>query len=279
MLSHVVHDIRKGNSSVTSVDPAALEHPCGDQPLRGRVALVTGGGRGLGRAVALALAGAGADVCLAGRDATVLEQVAGEAGELGVRSLAIRADVADSRQVENLVSATVHDLGRLDVVVNNAGVLSSAPLLETTDEEWDRVLDTNLRGTFLVTRAAGRHLVPQGSGKVINVASNYAFLGMPRHAAYTTSKAAVVAFTRTTAVEWARHGVQVNALAPGFFATELNADIRADEELMRRVRRTIPMPRIGAPGDLRAWSVLLASSASDFMTGAVITIDGGETAR
>ncbi|MGY1605127.1 SDR family NAD(P)-dependent oxidoreductase [Geodermatophilus sp. SYSU D00815] len=253
--------------------------PGADQPLRGRVALVTGGGRGLGRAIALALAEAGADLCVAGRDVAVLDDVAAEAGKSGVRTLVARADVADPAQVESMVARTVEELGRLDVVVNNAGVLSSAPLLETTDDEWDRVLGTNLRGTFLVTRAAGRHLVAQGRGKVVNVASNYAFLGVPHHAAYTASKAAVVAFTRTMAVEWARHGVQVNALAPGFFATDLNADVRADEELMRRVRRTIPQPRIGAPDDLRAWAVLLASPASDFMTGAVITIDGGETAR
>jgi 2-deoxy-D-gluconate 3-dehydrogenase len=140
-------------------------------------------------------------------------------------------------------------------------------------------MGTNLRGTFLVTRAAGRHLVAQGSGKVINVASNYAFMGVPRHAAYTTSKAAVVAFTKTMAVEWAPHGIQVNALAPGFFATDLNAGVRSDDELMRRVRRSIPAPRIGSPDDLRAWAVLLASPASGFMTGEVITIDGGETAR
>jgi NAD(P)-dependent dehydrogenase (short-subunit alcohol dehydrogenase family) len=250
-----------------------------DQPLRGRVALVTGGGRGLGRAIALALAEAGADLCVTGRDVTVLDAVAAEAAGTGVRSLVAAADVTDSGEVRDVVARTVGELGRLDVVVNNAGVLSSVPLLETTDEEWDRVLDTNLRGTFLVTREAGRHLVAQGSGKVINVASNYAFMGVSRHAAYTTSKAAVAAFTRTMAVEWAAHGVQVNALAPGFFATDLNAGVRADEDLMRRVRRSIPAPRIGSPDDLRAWAVLLASPASDFMTGEVITIDGGETAR
>jgi NAD(P)-dependent dehydrogenase (short-subunit alcohol dehydrogenase family) len=247
--------------------------------LRGKVALVTGASRGIGREIALALAGAGADVALAGRDTGRLDGVAGEVRALGRTALPVATDVTDRAHVENLVARTVAELGGLDVVVNNSGVVSSVPLLEVTDEEWDRVLDTNLRGVFLVTRAAGRHLVEQGSGKVVNIASNFAFKGVAGHAAYCASKAAVVAFTRTMAVEWARHGVQVNALAPGYVATDLNADVRSDADAEARIVRSVPARRMGRADEMGPWVVLLASSASDYMTGETVTIDGGLTAR
>ncbi|HYH28985.1 MAG TPA: glucose 1-dehydrogenase [Pseudonocardia sp.] len=247
--------------------------------LHGKVAVVTGASRGIGRAIALALAEAGADVAVAGRDTARLDAVAAEIRGLGRRALPVRADVTDRDQVEELVARTVGELGGLDVVVNNSGVVSSVPLLEVTDEEWDRVVDTNLRGVFLVTRAAGRHLVEQGSGKVLNIASNFAFKGVAGHAAYCASKAAVVAFTRTMAVEWARHGVQVNALAPGYVATDLNAGVRADAEAEARIVRSVPARRMGRADELGPWAVLLASSASDYTTGETVTIDGGLTAR
>jgi NAD(P)-dependent dehydrogenase (short-subunit alcohol dehydrogenase family) len=247
--------------------------------LDGRVAVVTGASRGIGRAIALALAGAGADVALAGRDVARLDAVAGEIRDGGRRALAVPADVTDRGQVDALVARTVDELGGLDVVVNNSGVVSSLPLLETTDEEWDRVLDTNLRGVFLVTRAAGRHLVEQGSGKVVNIASNFAFKGVAGHAAYCASKAGVVAFTRTMAVEWARYGVQVNALAPGYVETDLNADVRADPDAAARIVRSVPARRMGVADEFGPWAVLLASPASDYMTGETVTIDGGLTAR
>jgi NAD(P)-dependent dehydrogenase (short-subunit alcohol dehydrogenase family) len=247
--------------------------------LDGRVAVVTGASRGIGRAIALALAGAGADVALAGRDVARLDAVAGEIRDGGRRALAVPADVTDRGQVDALVARTVDELGGLDVVVNNSGVVSSLPLLEMSDEEWDRVLDTNLRGVFLVTRAAGRHLVQQGSGKVVNIASNFAFKGVAGHAAYCASKAGVVAFTRAMAVEWARFGVQVNALAPGYVETDLNADVRADPDAAARIVRSVPARRMGHADEFGPWVVLLASSASDYMTGETVTIDGGLTAR
>ncbi|NEK85611.1 glucose 1-dehydrogenase [Blastococcus saxobsidens] len=247
--------------------------------MQGKVAVVTGAGRGLGREMALALAGAGADVAVAARSRDQLESVAAEIEATGRRSLVVPTDVTDAAAVQRLVDTTLADLGGLDVLVNNSGVIDSTPLLEQDPADWDRVLDTNVRGTYLATRAAGAHMVAQGSGKVVNIASNFAFKGVPGHAAYCASKAAVVAFTRAMAVEWARHGVQVNALAPGYFATDMNADLRADGEALSRVLRAVPARRMGEASELAPWLLLLAGPASDFMTGEVVVVDGGQTAR
>jgi NAD(P)-dependent dehydrogenase (short-subunit alcohol dehydrogenase family) len=249
------------------------------QSLLGKVAIVTGAGRGLGRAMALALADAGADVALAARSKDQLDVVAGEIEQRGRRAIAVPTDVTDAAAVQGLVDATVSELGGLDVLVNNSGIIDSSPLLEQDPEIWDRVMDTNVRGTYLATRAAGAHMVAQGSGKIVNIASNFAFKGVANHAAYCASKAAIVSFTRSMAVEWARSGVQVNALAPGYFATDLNADLRADPEALAKVLRAVPARRMGEAEELSAWLVLLAGPASDFMTGETIVVDGGQTAR
>ncbi len=250
-----------------------------DQPLRDQVAVVTGAGRGIGRTAVLALAEAGAHVVLAARSADQLVAVADEVRDRGRRALTVPTDVTDETSVAELATRTLAEFSRVDVLVNNSGVVASTPLLEQSADEWDTVHATNVRGTFLVTRAIGRHLVDQGHGKVINVASNFAFNGIPNHAAYASSKAAAVGFTRSVAVEWARYGVQVNALAPGYFATDLNADVRADRESYERILRGVPARRMGEAAELGPWLVLLASSASDFMTGETIVIDGGQTAR
>lgn len=250
-----------------------------DRPLEGRIAVVTGAGRGLGRVMAVALAEAGADVALAARSSDQLAAVAAEVAQLGRRAIAVPTDVTDAAAVQRLVDRTVAELGGLDVLVNNSGVIDSTPLLEQEPEAWDRVLTTNVRGTYLATRAAGAHLVAQGSGKVVNIASNFAFAGIANHAAYCASKAAVVAFTRAMAVEWARHGVQVNALAPGYFATDMNADVRAEPETLAKVLRAVPARRMGRPEELSTWLIALAGPASDFMTGETIVVDGGQTAR
>jgi NAD(P)-dependent dehydrogenase (short-subunit alcohol dehydrogenase family) len=246
--------------------------------VEGKVALITGGGRGLGRAACLALAREGADIIVAARSPEQLNQVSNEVEALGRRCLGVPTDVTSSASVERLVEAGLQEFGRLDVLVNNAGIAVSSPILATTDAQWESVVSTNLLGAFLLLRTAGRHLVDQGSGKVINVASHWAFRGVPTFASYCASKAAVVNLTRAAAVEWARYGVQVNALAPGYFATDFNADLRADETNLDRVIKGIPMRRMGAPDEFGEWIVLLASKASDFMTGEVIVLDGGENA-
>jgi len=249
------------------------------QTLAGKTAIVTGAGRGIGRAMAVALAGAGADVALAARSKDQLDAAAADITALGRRAIAVPTDVTDAAAVQALVDATVSQLGGLDILVNNSGVIDSSPLLEQDTEVWDRIMDTNVRGTYLATRAAGAYMVAQGAGKIINVASNFAFKGVANHAAYCASKAAVVSFTRSMAVEWARNGVQVNALAPGYFATDLNAELRADPDALAKVLRAVPARRMGEPEELAAWLLLLAGPASDFMTGETIVVDGGQTAR
>lgn len=247
--------------------------------LQGKVAIVTGAGRGLGRAIAQALNEAGASVVVASRTGSELDSFVSEAEHAGRRALAVPTDVTDGSAVETLVSRTLEVFGCVDILVNNSGIVASMPLLEQEPAEWDRVLATNLRSVYLVTRSVGRHLVAQHSGKVINIASNFGLMGVANHAAYSASKAGIIAFTRCMAVEWARHNVQVNALAPGYFATDLNAAMRADEATTERVVRAIPARRMGEPHEVAPWVLLLASEASDFMTGETIVIDGGQVAR
>lgn len=242
-----------------------------------KVAVVTGAGRGLGREIALELASAGARVVVGSRSREQLDTVVAEIRHAGGEATAVVVDVTDATSVDALVAAALSAYGGIDILVNNSGVLDSQALLEQPRSDWDRVIDTNLRGTYQVTRAVGRLLVEQKSGKVINIASNFALMGVANHAAYSASKAAVLSFTKAMAVEWARHGVQVNAVAPGYFETELNAEMRADAELTARVVRAVPARRMGRPDELRPWVRLLAGSASDFMTGAVIVIDGGQS--
>lgn len=247
--------------------------------LTGKVAIVTGAGRGLGRAMAHGLARAGAAVAVAARTASELDSFVDEVKAAGGQALACPTDITDEASVERMVDATVETFGRIDVLVNNSGIVASTPLIDQSADEWDRVVATNLRGTFLATKAAGRHLVAQGSGKVVNIASNFALQGVANHAAYSASKAGVIAFTRSMAIEWSRHNIQVNALAPGYFATPLNAEMRADADTLAKVVRAIPARRMGEPDELTSWLLLLASSASDFMTGEVIVIDGGQSVR
>ncbi|MBI2543855.1 MAG: SDR family oxidoreductase [Candidatus Rokubacteria bacterium] len=246
--------------------------------LDGRVAVVTGASRGLGRAMALALAEAGADLALAGRSKPDLEETAHQVERMGRRALVVPTDVRVLAEVEALVARALADLGRLDILVNNSGVAHVAPLAEMPPQEWERMLDTNLTGVFNGCRAAAPHFLAAKRGKVINIASVMAAVGLSGYTSYAATKGGVVAFTRALAVEWARRNVQVNAIAPGWFLTEMNAHAFADESLRERLLRDVPMRRTGQAEEIGPLVVYLASPASDFMTGQTIYLDGGHSA-
>jgi 2-deoxy-D-gluconate 3-dehydrogenase len=246
--------------------------------LKGTAALVTGASRGLGRAMALALAEAGADLALAARGAGDLGQAAAEAARHGGRVEAIPADVRREGDVETLVERTVQAFGRLDVLVNNAGISGEVkPFLDLAPGEWDDVLATNLRAPAFLAQAAARRMVAQGGGRIINVASIAALTPLTRLAPYGASKAGLVQLTRVLALELARHRVWVNVVCPGYFATPMNQEFFASLPGQELIQRAIPMRRVGAPAELGPLVVFLASTASSFMTGSVIVVDGGQT--
>jgi NAD(P)-dependent dehydrogenase (short-subunit alcohol dehydrogenase family) len=247
--------------------------------LDGKVALVTGASRGLGRAIALGLAGAGADVALVGRDLATLEPVAQEIErDLGRQVLPVPLDVADRDAIPAAVAAVVARFGRIDILVNNAGTNVRNTTLDYTPEEWDAVLDTNLKGAFFLTQQVGRPMIRAGGGKILNITSMTAFLGVPTVPAYAASKAALQQLTRLLAVEWAEHNIQVNAIAPGWFSTDLTAPLKTRPDLQPRYQWVLsrtPAGRFGEPDELVGAAVFLCSPAADFITGQILAVDGG----
>jgi NAD(P)-dependent dehydrogenase (short-subunit alcohol dehydrogenase family) len=245
--------------------------------LAGSIALVTGASRGLGRTLALALADAGADLMLTARTVADLRRTAEEAVALGVQADVFPADLGHDAEIDALVAATVRRFGRLDVLVNNAGILRDRMLFNMAEDEWDAVRGLNLRAPALVARAAARQMRAQGGGRIVNVASIGATIPIANLAAYCVSKAGLVQLTRVMALELARHGVRVNAVCPGYFATPMNEEFFASEPGQRIVRSRIPLRRLGDPAELVPAVLLLASPASSFMTGSVVVVDGGHT--
>jgi len=245
--------------------------------LSGRVALVTGANAGIGQAIALALAAAGADVALAGRSAAV--ETAGQIRALGRRTAIIEADLATTEPVQATVDSTLAQLGGLDILVNNAGIIRRADAVEFSEADWDAVIDTNVKSLFFLCQAAGRHMIAQGRGKIVNIASMLSFQGGIRVPSYTASKSAVAGLTKALANEWAGKGVNVNAIAPGYIATANTAALQADEARNRQIMERIPAGRWGAPPDIGGAAVFLASPASDYVHGHILAVDGGWLAR
>lgn len=245
-----------------------------------RVALVVGGSRGLGRAMAESLAHAGADLALVSRGQERLEEAAAALRrDTGRRVLAVPADVVRKDSVEGMVDRVLAELGRIDILINSAGVNIRKPAAQFSEAEWHQVLDINLTGTFFCCQAVGPHMVERGFGRVINVGSILGSFGLAERTAYCSSKGGVIQLTRTLALEWAQTGVTANAICPGFFATELNQPVIENKPVYEKLCEKIPLGRFAEPHEIQAAAVFLASPAAGYVTGSVLYVDGGVTAQ
>jgi 2-deoxy-D-gluconate 3-dehydrogenase len=247
--------------------------------LNGKNALVTGSRTGLGAGMALGLAEAGANVVIHDREGAGMDEVTAAACRAGVRVARVVADLTDPQACENLIEQTVRELGGIDILVNNAGIIRRTPAVDYSETDWADVIETNLNAVFRLCQRAGRYMLAQRSGKIINIASLLSFQGGVFVPAYAAAKGAVAQLTKALANEWAPHGINVNAIAPGYMATNNTAALRADPARSRQILERIPAGRWGTPQDLAGPVVFLASSASDYLHGHVLAIDGGWLAR
>jgi 2-deoxy-D-gluconate 3-dehydrogenase len=245
--------------------------------LTGRVAVVTGANAGIGRAIAIAIGEAGADVALVGR--TPAYKTAEKIRGCGRRAAIIGADLSSITPVDQVVDETLAELGGLDILVNNAGITRRADALDFKEQDWDAVIDTNLKSVFFLCQGAARHMVKKGGGKIINIASVLSFQGGISVASYTAAKSGLAGLTRLLANEWAAKGINVNAIAPGYIATSHTAALESDEIRNRQILERVPAGRWGTPSDVGGAAVFLASSASNYVHGHILAVDGGWLAR
>ena len=247
--------------------------------LDGKVALVTGASVGLGQAMAVALAEAGADVavhCMLDGEG---DESCSAISNLGRRSKSFAGDMSDKSTPKRIVDEVVAEYGRLDILVNNAGMIRRTPAVDFSEEDWSTVIEVNLSSVFRLSQAAGRVMIPQGGGKIVNIASLLSFQGGITVPAYTASKSGVAGLTKAFANEWAKDNINVNAIAPGYMATNNTTALRADENRNRQILERIPAGRWGTPDDLAGTVVFLASPASDYLQGHILVVDGGWMAR
>ena len=245
--------------------------------LSGKVAIVTGANTGIGQAIALSLAQAGADIAAVGR--TPATETVEKVRALGRRAQIVSADLSTIAPVQRVVDETLDTLGGLDILVNNAGIIRRADSVDFTEADWDAVIDTNLKVLFFLCQAAGRHMIAQGSGKIVNIASLLSFQGGIRVPSYTASKSGVAGLTKLLANEWSARGINVNAIAPGYIATNNTAALQADETRNRQIQERIPAGRWGDPSDIGGAAVFLSSSAASYIHGHTLAVDGGWLAR
>lgn len=247
--------------------------------LKGKTAIVTGASQGLGEAIALGLAEAGANLVLASRNEESLAKVAAEIASQGAECLTVKTDMLKSSEIQAMAAKAVDKFGKIDVLVNNAGINLVKPFVDQTEEDWDSVLDTNLKGYFLCSQVVGREMIKNQSGCVINNASVFGLRGFPNIASYIASKGGVVQLTRGLAVEWARHNIRVNCIAPGYIVTEMaKRDIETNPKILEQNLRKIPMKRGGQPREVADVVVFLASEAASYVTGQIVSMDGGWSA-
>lgn len=245
--------------------------------LTDKVAIVTGGYHGIGRGIAEGLAEAGANIVICARSYERCVEACEDIGKLGVKAFPIRCDITKTEEVENLIAKTIKEMGKINILVNNAGVGGSEkPVLEMSDEDWDDVVTIDLRGAFICSRTAAKEMIRQGGGKIINVTSITAFIAMANMSAYCASKGGLIQLTKVMALEFINYNIQVNALCPGYFLTPINRKLFESEKGKKIIQNNIPMRRLGKVEELKGTAIYLASSSTDFMTGACIIIDGGQ---
>jgi NAD(P)-dependent dehydrogenase (short-subunit alcohol dehydrogenase family) len=245
--------------------------------LTGKVALITGGSRGIGAQIARDYAKNGADVVIVSRNKEACEEVAHEITQMNRKALAISADVTKMSDIQSMINTSIDVFGKLDILVNNAGVNTTNPVLEATEEEWDFIYNVNLKALYFCSQQAAKVMIPQNSGKILNLSSIGGSRAYRNIAAYGASKAAVMHLTRSFSNEWARYNILVNSIAPGLIATDINKSDLEDPKVLDRMLKMIPLRRLGQPTDIAAMALFLASDISNYITGQTFIVDGGKS--